>query len=89
MEYITVKQKIETKLIIIIGLIVLLLIPIFMIQNLIDERSELQQQVQADIAKSSSDEQQVIGPFIHAQYLETVTVDGKTSEQLMNMTLLP
>ncbi|PWS53539.1 cell envelope integrity protein CreD [Pseudoalteromonas sp. meg-B1] len=83
------KQKIETKLIIIIGLIVLLLIPIFMIQNLIDERSELQQQVQADIAKSSSDEQQVIGPFIHAQYLETVTVDGKTSEQLMNMTLLP
>lgn len=89
MEYITVKQKIETKLIIIIGLIVLLLIPIFMIQNLIDERSELQQQVQAVIAKSSSDEQQVIGPFIHAQYLETVTVDGKTSEQLMNMTLLP
>jgi len=89
MEYITVKQKIETKLIIIIGLIVLLLIPIFMIQNLIDERSELQQQVQVDIAKSSSDEQQVIGPFIHAQYLETVTVDGKTSEQLMNMTLLP
>ncbi len=89
MEYITVKQKIETKLIIIIGLIVLLLSPIFMIQNLIDERSELQQQVQADIAKSSSDEQQVIGPFIHAQYLETVTVDGKTSEQLMNMTLLP
>ena len=89
MEYITVKQKIETKLIIIIGLIVLLLIPIFIIQNLIDERSELQQQVQADIAKSSSDEQQVIGPFIHAQYLETVTVDGKTSEQLMNMTLLP
>lgn len=89
MEYIKVKQKIETKLIIIIGLIVLLLIPIFMIQNLIDERSELQQQVQADIAKSSSDEQQVIGPFIHAQYLETVTVDGKTSEQLMNMTLLP
>ncbi|MFP3351399.1 cell envelope integrity protein CreD [Pseudoalteromonas sp. SIMBA_153] len=83
------KQKIETKLIIIIGLIVLLLLPIFMIQNLIDERSELQQQVQADIAKSSSDEQQVIGPFIHAQYLETVTVDGKTSEQLMNMTLLP
>ncbi|TGE83842.1 cell envelope integrity protein CreD [Pseudoalteromonas sp. KS88] len=83
------KQKIETKLIIIIGLIVLLLIPIFMIQNLIDERSELQQQVQPDIAKSSSDEQQVIGPFIHAQYLETVTVDGKTSEQLMNMTLLP
>ncbi|WP_082664321.1 cell envelope integrity protein CreD [Pseudoalteromonas sp. 10-33] len=83
------KQKIETKLIIIIGLIVLLLIPIFMIQNLIDERSELQQQVQVDIAKSSSDEQQVIGPFIHAQYLETVTVDGKTSEQLMNMTLLP
>ena len=89
MERKAMKQRIETKLIIIIGLIVLLLIPIFMIQNLIDERSELQQQVQAEIAKSSSDEQRVIGPFIHAQYLETVTVDGKTSEQFMNITLLP
>ena len=83
------KQKIETKLVIIIGLIVLLLVPIFMIQNLIDERAELQQQVQADIAKSSSGEQQVIGPFIQVQFIETHTVEGNTTEQLKTLLLLP
>ncbi|WP_405598286.1 MULTISPECIES: cell envelope integrity protein CreD [unclassified Pseudoalteromonas] len=83
------KQKIETKLVIIIGLIVLLLIPIFMIQSLIDERAELQDQVQADIAKSSSAEQQIIGPFIHAEYIETSMLDGKTTERLASILLLP
>lgn len=83
------KQKIETKLVIIIGLIVLLLIPIFMIQNLIDERADLQDQVQADIAKSSSAEQQIIGPFIHAEYIETSTRDGKTIDHVVSVLLLP
>ncbi|KKK91464.1 hypothetical protein LCGC14_2712700, partial [marine sediment metagenome] len=83
------KQKLETKLVIIIGLIVLLLVPIFMIQNLIDERAELQQQVQADIAKSSSGEQQVIGPFIQVQFIETHTLEGNTTEQLRTLLLLP
>lgn len=83
------KQKIETKLVIIIGLVVLLLVPIFMIQDLIDERSELQQQVQADIAQSSSGEQQVIGPFINAQFIETHIVEGKTTEQIKTLLLLP
>jgi inner membrane protein len=89
MERILMKQRIETKLVVIIGLIVLLLIPIFMIQNLIDERAELQQHVQADIAKSSSDEQQIIGPFIHVEYIETKIIDGNTTEKLMNFLLLP
>ncbi len=70
MEQRIMKQRLETKLVVIIGLIVLLLVPIFMIQNLIEERSELQKQVQLDIAKSSSGEQQVIGPFIQIQFIE-------------------
>ena len=83
------KQKLEIKLLIIIGLVLLLLVPIFMIQNLIDERSTLQQQVQTDIAKSSSGEQQVIGPFIHVQFIETYSVDDKTTEELKTVLLLP
>jgi len=83
------KQKPEIKLLIIMGLIILLLIPIFMIQGLIDDRANLQSSVQNEIAKSSSAKQQLVGPFIHVEYLLDVVNDGKKEQQLTTVLLLP
>ncbi len=62
------QQKIGLKLAVIAGLLLALLIPLWMIEGLINERAQLEQSVQADIARSSSGEQQVIGPFIYAEF---------------------
>ena len=83
------KQRLEIKLLIIVGLIVLLLIPIFMIQTLISERADLKESVQLEIAKSSSGEQQIIGPFIYVEYSEDVMVDDKKEQHHYNLVLLP
>jgi len=83
------KQRLEIKLLIIAGLILLLYIPIFMIQNLIDDRAQLQKSVQQDIAQSSSGEQQIIGPFIYAEYVKDIVTDGKVEQQSYATVLLP
>ncbi|WP_104403177.1 cell envelope integrity protein CreD [Vibrio penaeicida] len=58
-------------------LFLLLQIPVSMIDDLISERSYRQQEVQQDIARSSSGEQRIMGPFINIQYTETVTSKDK------------
>jgi inner membrane protein len=49
-------------------LILLLLIPLFMIGGLIDERQSLRDDVLRDIARSSSFEQQISGPMVVVPY---------------------
>lgn len=58
-------------------LFLLLQIPVSMIEDLISERSYRQQEVQQDIARSSSGEQRIMGPFINIQYTETITNKDK------------
>lgn len=56
-----------------IGLLVLLLlIPIYMIQGIISERQYQRDQVLADIARSSSDQQKITGPLLVVPYRKTV-----------------
>lgn len=61
----------------IIGLlVVLLLIPITMIDRIIDEREHQRDQVLEDIARSSSDQQKIVGPLLAVPYRKTVRVTG-------------
>ncbi|OCQ22664.1 hypothetical protein A7985_01485 [Pseudoalteromonas luteoviolacea] len=62
------KEKIGVKFATLIGLIVALMIPMIMIEDLISERSHMQKQVQQEIAKSSSAQQRLVGPFIYVEY---------------------
>ncbi len=64
-------NKIGIKFVFVLFLFILLQIPVTMIKELISEREERQQQVQQDIAKSSSDAQYIIGPFISVSYNES------------------
>lgn len=65
----------------IIGLLViLLLIPITMIDRIIDERQEHRDGVLVDIARSSSDKQKVVGPLLAVPYRKTVRITSERSK---------
>lgn len=74
-------MQLKYKLIAIGVLIIVLTAALAMINGLVSERQSLQYDVQQEIARSSSGEQQIIGPFLVAKFkkdvLETST-DGKT-----------
>ena len=74
-------MQLKYKLIAIGVLIIVLTAALAMINGLVSERQALQYDVQQEIARSSSGEQQIIGPFLVAKFkqevLETST-DGKT-----------
>lgn len=59
-------------------LFVLLQIPVSMVSGLISERSDRQEAVRNDIARSSSGEQRIIGPFVLVDYVETESREDKT-----------
>ncbi|WP_212748385.1 cell envelope integrity protein CreD [Pseudoalteromonas phenolica] len=83
------RQKLGTKFGMIVILILGLLIPIFMIQGLIDDRQALQLEVREDIARSSSGEQRVIGPFLHITYTETQERNGELLNRDKRLMILP
>ncbi|VXC98162.1 Cell envelope integrity protein CreD [Pseudomonas sp. 8Z] len=60
-------------------LILLLMIPLLMIDGLVDERQGLRYQVLQDIARSSSYRQQITGPILVVPYIKTTHV-WKTRE---------
>lgn len=60
-------------------LILLLMIPLLMIDGLVDERQGLRHQVLQDIARSSSYRQQITGPILVVPYIKTTHV-WKTRE---------
>ncbi|WP_085586790.1 MULTISPECIES: cell envelope integrity protein CreD [unclassified Pseudomonas] len=61
-------------------LILLLLVPLLMIEGVIDERQQLRDGVLEDIARSSSYSQQVSGPVMVVPYRKTVRI-WKTNEK--------
>ena len=83
------RQKLGTKFGIIVILILGLLIPILMIQGLIDDRQALQHEVRDDIARSSSGEQRIIGPFLHITYTETYERNGELLNRDKRLVILP
>nr|VVV05471.1 Inner membrane protein CreD [Aliivibrio wodanis] len=70
-------------------LFLLLQIPLSMVEDLISERTDRQQEVLADIARSSSNQQQIIGPFIKIDYTEIVNNTEKTYIAQREAFLLP
>ena len=61
-------------------LILLLMIPLLMIDGLVDERQNLRHEVLQDIARSSSYRQQITGPILVLPYVKT-THEWKTHAQ--------
>ncbi|MGS0824319.1 cell envelope integrity protein CreD [Shewanella sp. 0m-8] len=59
-------------------LFVLLQIPLSMVSDLISERSYRLEEVRGEIARSSTGEQRIIGPFITVDFTEMVNHEGKT-----------
>lgn len=66
------QSEIGMKFGLVLFLLVMLQIPTSMIQDLISERSDLQQSVRQDIARSSSDKQSILGPLMIVKYRQTV-----------------
>ncbi len=58
-------------------LFLLFQIPVSMVSNLISERSQRQDEVRNDIARSSSGEQRIIGPFLMINYAENNSFNTK------------
>ncbi|WP_063380944.1 cell envelope integrity protein CreD [Pseudoalteromonas luteoviolacea] len=83
------KEKIGVKFGMLIGLIILLMIPMTMIEELISERSNMQKQVQQEIAKSSSAQQRLVGPFIYVEYERDIERQSTVSVIKENTFLLP
>jgi inner membrane protein len=67
------KRPLLFKLSTIALLMMLLMIPISMINGVIDERKNLQQSVVEEIAKSSSASQKIVGPVLVVPYRQKVT----------------
>ncbi len=82
-------NQIGIKFGLVLFLLVLLQIPVSMVSGLITERSIRQQEVRDDIARSSSGEQRIIGPFISVEYTESVIRDGKTHTVERQTFILP
>ncbi|GIU26189.1 cell envelope integrity protein CreD [Shewanella schlegeliana] len=78
-----------TKFGFVLLLFVLLQIPLSMVSNLISERSSRLEEVRNEIARSSTGEQRIIGPFIMVKYTEMVNHEGKTYFTDYHKYLLP
>ena len=70
-------------------LFLLLQVPMSMIEDLISERSHRQNEVRNDIARSSSGEQRIMGPFLSVIYRETVSGDDRNYEVNRQAFILP
>ena len=70
-------------------LFLLLQIPMSMIDGLISERSYRQDEVRNNIARSSSGEQRIMGPFLSVVYKETVSGDDRDYEVNRQAFILP
>lgn len=74
-------MQLKFKLIAIAVLMVVLTIALAMINGLVSERQVLEGKVQQEIARSSSGQQQIIGPFLVGKFKKEVletSIDGKT-----------
>lgn len=83
------QQKLGMKALIVVGLVLFLLLPLQLIEGLVDDRSELQSNVQQEIARSSSGEQKIIGPLLTVNFSKMVITKEGVKEVFFNKTLLP
>lgn len=65
------RRRVSFKLVVIAGLMLLLLIPLMLIDGVVDERKDLYGAVLQDIARSSSYSQKIAGPVLVIPYVKT------------------
>ncbi|RYV01636.1 cell envelope integrity protein CreD [Shewanella sp. OPT22] len=82
-------NQLGTKFGFVLLLFILLQIPVSMVSNLIDERSHRLNDVRNDIGKSSSGEQNIVGPFIIVDYTEMSVHDDKMFRKDGKKIILP
>ncbi|RSD30192.1 cell envelope integrity protein CreD [Vibrio pectenicida] len=82
-------NQLGMKFVFVLFLFVLLQIPLSMVSGLISERSDRQDEVRKDIARSSSGEQRIIGPFIMVNYTESTNRGEKVQVKERRKFLLP
>ncbi len=82
-------NQLGLKFTFILFLFLLLQIPMSMIHGLISERDNRQSSVQREIAKNSSGEQQISGPFIHINYTDTSRFEGEVVSVKRSYFILP
>jgi len=66
-------MRIKWKLAMIAGILVLLAVPLILVVSKIYERSDYRDEARADIARSWTGEQQVIGPLLVVDYVQVLT----------------
>lgn len=77
------------KAVVIAFLVLLLLIPMFMIENLISERERTQKDAMAEVGQKWSLAQTVTGPYINLEYPVTYEENGITKVSKGNVFLFP
>ncbi len=88
LSWTTVRMSI--KLLSIAFLTLFLLIPRFMIQDLVEERSKLNDEVSDDVASSWSGDQLISGPYLSIPYLlKKETTNDKTLNEKSTIILVP
>lgn len=85
----TNQKQLFFKLGFILLLILLLLIPVSLIQGLIEEREGLQRSVEEEIASLWGKEQTIQGPVLCIPYERQVVVDGKNTVEKHQIYLAP
>ena len=77
------------KVIIIGGLIILLMIPMFMIEDLISERGRTQEEAINEVSEKWSLAQTITGPYLNIQYPVTTENNGEKKVSIKDLFLFP
>lgn len=77
------------KVIIIGGLIILLMIPMFMIEDLISERGRTQEEAINEVSEKWSLAQTITGPYLNIQYPVTTENNGEKKISIKDLFLFP
>lgn len=77
------------KVVIIGGLILLLMIPMFMIENLISERGRTQEEAINEVSEKWSLAQTVTGPYLNIQYPMVTENNGEKKVSIKDLILFP
>jgi len=84
-----IRNSITLKLIAITILMLLLLIPVSMIQSIINERANLHEQATREVSSKWADEQQINGPILTIPIIYLNKTDKETVETTRYLHLLP
>lgn len=77
------------KVLIIGGLIILLMIPMFMIENLISERGRTQEEAIDEVSQKWSLAQTITGPYLNIQFPTVIEHNGEKSVAIRELILFP